>query len=48
VNAATVPETAVDENRKSLAPKYEIGLSLYGLLPSPASDAVGAQNGNET
>jgi hypothetical protein len=44
---ATVPETAVNEDGKALAPKDEIGTAWQRLMAAPAGDAGGTKDGRE-
>ena len=45
--AAAVPEAAVNEDGKALAAKDEIGMAGHGLVPAPAGDAGGAEDGRQ-
>ena len=45
--AAAVPETTVNEHGEALCAENEIGLARQRLLPPPAGDVVGAENGGE-
>jgi hypothetical protein len=41
---AGVPETAVNEDGKALAPKDEIGAARHRLVPAPAGGARSAKD----
>jgi hypothetical protein len=47
VPTATVPEATIHEHGKPLLAENKIGLAGQRLLPTPARDAVGAENGGE-
>jgi hypothetical protein len=44
---ATVPKTAVHENRDLQRVKYEVGSSEHGTMSSPAAHAVTAQENHQ-
>jgi len=48
VPTATVPETAVHENRESFATKDEIRFAGERLMPPPAGDAMCAEDGGKS
>jgi hypothetical protein len=48
MNVATVPETSVNKNGQTFAPKDKIRFSRYRLVTPPAFDAVCPKDGNQT
>jgi hypothetical protein len=44
---ATMPETTVNENGKTLGAENEIGMAPKRLMPPPARNVGGAQNGDK-
>jgi hypothetical protein len=47
MNAATVPETSVNKNGQTFAPKDKVRFSRYGLVTAPAFDPVCPKDGNQ-
>jgi hypothetical protein len=45
--AAAVPKAAVNEDGEALAAEDEVGTAGQGLVPAPASDASGAEDGDQ-
>jgi len=43
----SVPEATINEDGKAFASKDEIGMAEDGLVPAPAGDPGGAQDGCE-
>jgi hypothetical protein len=44
---AAVPEASVNEDGKAFALKNEVGAAGNGLMTTPASDSVRAENGGK-